>query len=97
MESGKDIDENGQVDSDVEELDSDGVHETTIVMNTDDDDDIPVDISQELRVDALVAKLDASDEVDLERKRAIKRRLEKLAEERDFDLNSTYNINLAED
>ena len=97
MESGKDIDENGQVDSDVEELDSDGVHETTIVMNTDDDDDIPVDISQELRVDALVAKLDASDEVDLERKRAIKRRLEKLAEERDFDLNSAYNMNLAED
>jgi hypothetical protein len=97
MGSGTYIDEDGRVDSDEDELQSDGEHESTIVMNTDDDDDIAVDISQELNVDELVAKLDASDEVDAERKRAVKRRLERLAEKRDMDLDSTYNFNLAED
>lgn len=97
MGSGTDIDEDDQLEPDTDGLNSDGEHEATIVMNTDDDDDIAVDLSQELRVDELVAKLDASDDVEAERKRAVKRRLEKLAEERDVDLNSTYNFNLAED
>ena len=76
-----------------EELGNEDFDET-VVMDSDDD---PLVGTAELKVDDLVAKIDASNDIDVERKRQIKRRLERLAEERDLDLESTYNINLGDD
>ncbi len=102
MGSGKDTDEDGKLDgdasaeSDADDLESDDF-EATIVMNTDDDDDVDPDTSAEINIEELVAKFEAAESDDVERKRAIRRRLEQLAEERDIDLDSTYNFNLADD
>lgn len=102
MGSGKDIDENDTLEAattvaaDSDGLDSDGEFEATIVMS-DDDDDLAVEMTAEVNVDELVAKFEAADSDDLERKRAIRQRLEKLAEERDIDLESTYNFNWGDD
>ena len=93
MVSGTDIEE---YDLDDDELDGDDELEKTIVMDTDDDDP-SIDMSAEINVEELVAKFEAADSDDVERKRAIKRRLEQLAEERDIDLDSTYNFNLNDD
>ena len=68
----------------------------TIVIDT-NDDDTTIDMSAEINVEELVAKFEAADSDDLERKRAIRRRLEQLAEERDIDLDSTYNFNFSDD
>ena len=68
--------------------------EETVVMDTDDDALVG---TAELNVDELVAKIDASSDVDVERKRKIKRRLERLSEKRDLNLDSTYNINIDDD
>jgi len=69
--------------------------EDTIVL--DPDDDTVAGITAEINVEELVAKFEAADSDDIERKRAIKRRLEQIAEERDIDLDSTYNFNLNDD
>jgi hypothetical protein len=75
-----------------------GVSEDTV------DDDVSVDfdetvgdLSAQFRVDELVAKLDKSD--DVEHRRQIRRRLEELREQREYekDLDSTFNFNLDED
>ena len=89
MGSGTDIDDDETLDADLDdeldddELDSDDEYDKTIVIDTNDDDTID--------------KFEAADSDDLERKRAIKRRLEQLAEERDIDLDSTYNFNFSDD
>ena len=70
-------------DDDVEEMDDDNVG----------------DISVEINVEELVAKLEATDSDDVARKREIRRRLEELEDMRraSKDLDSTFNFDLDDD
>ena len=87
-----------EIDGDVENVDAEDLDETGEIAVTVDDDDVDNigDISVEINVEELVAKLEATDDEDLERKREIHKRLEELADQRktDEDLDSTYNFNL---
>ncbi|MDJ0939481.1 MAG: hypothetical protein QNJ00_06930 [Woeseiaceae bacterium] len=89
--NGKEVEDND------DDLESNEGSEDTIVINTEDDDELDVGIATEVNVEELVAKLDATDENDVARKRAIKKRLEELDEVRSADLDSTYNFNLDDD
>lgn len=87
-------------DDDEDDLDDDASSDDTVVIATDDDDDDNVgDLSVELNIEELVAKLEATDSEDSARRRQIKRRLEELRDERESmkDLDSTYNFNFDED
>ncbi len=70
-------------DDDVEEMDDDNVG----------------DISVEINVEELVAKLEATDNDDIARRREIRRRLEELEDMRraNKDLDSTFNFDLDDD
>ena len=54
------------------------------------------DISVEINVEELVAKIEASDTEDAEKAR-IRKQLEKLREQQDKKLDSTYNFDLDDD
>ncbi|NIL93609.1 MAG: hypothetical protein GTO71_04040 [Woeseiaceae bacterium] len=83
---------------DVDDVEEDA-SEDTIVSDGDLDDDNIGDISVEINVEELVAKIEASDDGDLARKRDVRRRLDELQERRrsDDDLDSTYNFDLDDD
>ena len=57
--------------------------------------DTIIDVSGEL--EALVEKLDKSDPDDVAHRREVRKRLEELAEQRNVDLDSTFNFNLDDD
>jgi hypothetical protein len=86
----------------VEDTDDDVVanefSDDTVVLDDVMDDDVG-DLSVELDVSQLVAKLDSTDDRDVHRKREIHRRLEALQDERESEKNidSTYNFNLDDD
>ena len=85
------------VDDDIEATDA---AEDTVVLSEDlADIDKVDDISMEINVEELVAKLDATGDDEIGRKREIKKRLEELREQREADaeLDSTYNFNLDDD
>lgn len=86
------------VDIDEEEVDEED-SEDVYVDDDDDSDDNVGDISVEINVDELVAKLEATDTDDVVRRREIRRRLEELREMREAekDIDSTYNFNLDDD
>ena len=77
------------------------------VDDRDDDEDIVVsddgeDVSNltgEVNVEELVAKLESTPKDDLDQQRQIRRRLDELRDEQDAlkDLDSTYNFNLDDD
>lgn len=70
----------------------------TVVITEDVDDlDGDADISAELNVEELVAKLDS--DVSAQRRKEIRRRLEELEEQRRAarELDSTFNFNLDDD
>lgn len=72
--------------------------EDTVVLSDDDVDvDNVGDISVEINVEELVAKLEAANNDDVTRKREIRRRIEELREEQEVDLDSTFNFRLDED
>jgi hypothetical protein len=86
-----------ELDDDIED---DNVDEDDDVEDMDDDDDDNVgDISVEINVEELVAKLEATDSDDVARRRQIRRRLEELEEMRreSRDLDSTFNFDLDDD
>lgn len=85
----------GEVDDDVEDVEAEELEETETDVDLVDVDNVG-DISVEINVEELVAKLEATDDEDLARKREIHKRLEELEERRtiDKDLESTYNFNL---
>ncbi len=60
------------------------------------EDDNVGDISVEINVEELVAKIEASDTEDAE-KAKIRKQLDKLREQQDSELNTTYNFNLDDD
>ncbi|MDX1517266.1 MAG: hypothetical protein R3288_10525 [Woeseiaceae bacterium] len=90
-------------DLDDDDLDDENLDDSEDDSNEefDDDDDAGEDVdnvgdlSVELNVEELVAKLEATDSDDLARRREIKRRIEELREQREAmkDLDSTYNFN----
>ena len=82
----------GEVDLEVE----DEVLDEDVVIEESADDDNVGDISVEINVEELVAKLEAADDDDVSRKQEIHKRLEELSDrrKRDEDLDSTYNFNL---
>ena len=69
--------------------------EDTIVLDTDSMDNVG-DMSVEINVDEIVAKIEASDDEETRKKLEARRRLDELAEKRkaDEELDSTYNFNL---
>jgi hypothetical protein len=85
-----------QFDDDVEE----NASEDTVVLDGDlDDVDNIGDISVEINVEELVAKIEDSDSDDVAHKRDVRRRLDELEERRraNDDLDSTFNFNLDDD
>ena len=88
------------IDDDEDDEDTESSDDTVVIATDDDDDDDNVgDLSVELNIEDLVAKLEATDSEDIARRRQIKRRLEELREERDAmkDIDSTYNFNFADE
>ncbi len=77
-------------------VEDDGMQET-VVMQTDDADIDTVADTAEVNVEELVAKIDSGNTDDLERRKAVKKKLEELQEEIGDNLDSTYNINLDDD
>ena len=91
---------NGKNDDIDDNLDEDSSEETltsTVVMSDDDDDDVGGDTTIEMDIEKLVAKLDASDSEDVHHRAEIRHRLEDLREQRQQELDSTFNINLDDD
>lgn len=86
-----------------EELDSEEEDDTLKVRRSGEEEDDEVDavgdMSAEINIEELVSKLDATDDDDIARRRAIKRRIEELRELRDAerDLESTYNFDFEDD
>ena len=60
------------------------------------EDDNVGDMSVEINVEELVAKIEASDTEDAEKAR-IRNKLDKLREQQDKELDSTYNFDLDDD
>ena len=69
----------------------------TVVITEDDDDIVSGDTTVEMDIEKLVAKLDASDEEDVHRRAEIRRKLEELREQREQELDSTFNFNFDDD
>ena len=95
-------------DGDNEETGFDEIDEESVEDTRADDepssDSIPdiggdtlVDISAEIKVEELVAMLEASDPDDAAHRREVRKRLEELREQKDNDLDSTFNFNLEDD
>jgi len=85
--------ENSEPDEVQEEDSSEDLMTETVVL-TEVDDDTLGDTSIEISIEKLVEKLEASDEDDVHRKAEIRRRLEDLREQREKELDSTFNFNL---
>jgi hypothetical protein len=92
---------NGKNDDIDDGLDEDVIDDSmaaTVVISEDgSDDDIGADTTIEIDIERLVAKLDASDSEDVHHRAEIRRKLEELREQREQELDSTFNFNLDED
>lgn len=88
--------ENDKPDEVVEDDSSEDVMTETVVL-TEVDDDALGDTSIEMSIEKLEEKLNASDDEDVHRRAEIRRRLEDLREQREKELDSTFNFNLDDD
>ena len=79
-----------------DDVQSDDVQEDVKKEAANVEDDNVGDISVEINVEELVAKIEASDTEDAE-KAKIRKQLDKLREQQDSELNTTYNFNLDDD
>ena len=77
---------------------SNDIEDEDNIVVADDDDDVS-DLSSDINIEELVAKLESTPKDALDRQRQIRRRIDELREEREVlkDLDSTYNFNLDED
>lgn len=91
--NGTDIEEDDVLDDDS----SDEALAETVVLSDDPDDIVTGDTTIEMDIENLVAKLEASDSEDVHRRAEIRRKLEDLREQRERDLDSTFNFNMDED
>ena len=60
-------------------------------------DDNVGDISVELNVEELVAKIESESDAEAAQKRDVRRKLDEINEQHDKELDSTYNFNLDDD
>ena len=67
----------------------------SIVLDTSDDNF--ADTVVEANVDALVARMDSKDADEVARKREARERLDELREQKNDDLDSTFNFNMDDD
>lgn len=97
-----------EINGDKEETDLDEVDETSEEMALETEpssaDEMPdiggdtmIDVTAELKVDELVAKIDSVDPDEAAHAREVRKRVEELQEKQDKELDSTFNINLDED
>ena len=95
-ENGKEPDETAD-ESPAEDMAEDEFADT-IVIDTDDQDNVG-DMSVEIDVDELMAKIETDDSDEAVATRNAHRKLKELREKRriDEDLDSTYNFNLDDD
>ncbi len=78
-------------------VEDDGMQETVVIQSDSAEDIDTVGDTAEVNVEELVAKIDSGNTDDLERRKSVKRKLEKLQDEIGDNLDSTYNINLDDD
>ena len=85
-----------EVDDDVEIEDPEEIIDSSELSVDAVNDDNVGDISVEINVEELVAKLEATDDNDVAQQREIRKRLDELEEQRkdSEELDSTYNFNL---
>ena len=86
--------------SDLEDVDGmpeDEVIETSSDAIPDIGGDTMVDVAGQLKVEKLVEKIDSLDQDEAAHEREVRRRLEELQEQKDKDLDSTFNFNMDED
>lgn len=78
--------------------DSDDIEDDDNIVVADDGDDIS-DLSSDINIEELVARLESTPKDALDRQRQIRRRIDELREEREVlkNLDNTYNFNLDED
>lgn len=88
-EASKDLEDNVESQADSED----------VVVADDDGNDNVGDMSVEINVEELVAKIESDDASETARKREVRRRLEELEEKQRTakELDSTYNFNLDDD
>lgn len=91
--NGVDIEEDDVLDDDS----SDEALTETVVLSDEPDDVVTGDTTIEMDIENLVAKLEASDSEDVHRRAEIRRKLEDLREQREQELDSTFNFNMNED
>ena len=89
--------ENEKIDKDLEADSPDDAFTATVVMSDDDEDAVVGDSTVEMDIEKLVAKLEASDKDDVHRRAEIRRKLEDLREQRQQELDDTFNFNLDDD
>lgn len=79
-------------------VEADEFSEDTVILEDIADDDL-TDLSVELDVSQLVAKLDSTDVDDIRRRREIHRRLEEIRDQKETEemLDSTFNFNMDDD
>ena len=84
--------------SEVDDVEDDNEEATDDDVSVDFDETIG-DLSAEINVDELVAKIDKSVKDDVAHKREVRKRLEELRERREYEENvdSTFNFNLDDD
>jgi hypothetical protein len=85
--------ENSEHDEVLEDDSSEDLMTETVVL-TEIDDDALGDTSIEMSIEKLEEKLNASNDEDVHRRAEIRRRLEDLREQREQELDSTFNFNL---
>ena len=73
-------------------LELDILPDETVVLSDDQSTDNIGDVSVEINVEELIAKIEGEESEDVARKKEIRRRLEEVAEEQSFE--STYAIDL---
>jgi len=81
----------------VDEISDDSLTATVVITEDDADDIVTGDTTVEMDIERLVAKLDASDSEDVHQKAEVRKKVEELREQREKELDSTFNFNLDED
>ena len=79
---------------DIDSTDDDETIEAVVMSETDVTDNVG-DVSVEINVEEIVAKVEAEHDDDAARKRAIRQRLEDIAADKDFE--DTYAVEFDED
>jgi hypothetical protein len=90
----KDSIEESEIDDNVIETEAEMPEETVVLDEAAMSTDNVGDVSVEINVEELVAKIEAEEDTDAARKKEIRRRLEEVVEEQAFE--DTYAIDLDE-